>query len=280
MSENWNTVLQAKTPLFSVPVKEIFRYRELILALVKRNYAVQYKQTILGPLWLVFSMVINSGIFSFVFGYVGGFATEGVPYFLYYMTGSVVWEMFASCFSSNTSVLLDNSYLFGKVYFPRLIVPIANILFNGIRIIVKLGVVFVVWGIYYFRGMANMFGFSIVFLIPIALIAGVMGASLGLIVSCLTVKYRDFSHITGLLITGMMYVSPVMYSISQLPIVLQNVVYINPMSSIVELFRYCILGVGNASFVHLFYSLIFSIIICIVSLVIFNQTEKTFIDII
>lgn len=280
MSKNWTTVIEPKVPLFRVPVKEIIKYRELVWTLVKRNYEVQYKQTILGPLWLIFSLIINSGIFSFVFGYVGKFSSDGTPYFLFYMTGSVVWDFFISCFGSNTGVLLENSYLFGKVYFPRLIMPIANILFNSIRVGIKFIVTMVAWLFFYLAGDAQMIGAKILFVIPIAFLMSMLGTAMGLIVSCITIKYRDFAHMVGLLTTVMMYVSPVIYSPSQLPEFIQGMVYINPVSSFVEVFRYCVLGTGEINAIALLYSTIFTLVLTMVAIVLFNQTEKDFIDII
>ena len=280
MSKNWTTVIEPKVPLLRVPVREIIKYRELVWTLVKRNYEVQYKQTILGPLWLIFSLIINSGIFSFVFGYVGKFSSDGTPYFLFYMTGSVIWDFFISCFGSNTGVLLENSYLFGKVYFPRLIMPLANVLFNVIRVGIKFLVTMLVWLFFYLNGDVEMIGIKILFVIPIALFMSMMGTALGLIVSCVTIKYRDFSHMVGLLTTLMIYVSPVMYSPTQLPEFIQGLVYLNPVSSYVEAFRFCMLGSGGIHVLSLIYSTIFTLILTMVAVVLFNQTEKDFIDII
>jgi len=280
MEKEWSTVIEPKTSLFNIPVREIIKYRELVWTLVKRNYEVQYKQTILGPLWLIFNLIINSGIFSFVFGYVGNFDTDGTPYFLFYMAGSVVWDLFANCFTSNTSVLMDNSYLFGKVYFPRLIMPIANILFNAIRNGIKFLVTIFVWLIFYLNGDVAMISVRIIGIIPLALIAGLLGAAMGMIVSCLTIKYRDFTHVTGIAITVLMYASPVMYTTSQLPEAIRNYVYINPMSAVVEAFRYCVIASGQINYMALIYSIVFTIITGGIAIVLFNQTEKNYIDII
>ncbi|MBR5635490.1 MAG: ABC transporter permease, partial [Pseudobutyrivibrio sp.] len=229
---------------------------------------------------LIFNLIINSGIFSFVFGYVGNFKTDGTPYFLFYMTGSVVWDFFSNCFFGNTMVLMENSYLFGKVYFPRLIMPISNVLFNLIRTGIKFGVTLIVWLGFYFSGNAQMISFKILGVIPLVLLGGIMGMSLGMIVSCLTIKYRDFTHMTSLLITMLMYFSPVMYTTGQLPAAAQKYMYLNPMSAVVEAFRYCMIGGAPINWNALCYSLICTIVITIIALVYFNQTEKDFIDII
>ena len=196
------------------------------------------------------------------------------------MTGSVVWDFFISCFGSNTGVLLENSYLFGKVYFPRLIMPIANILFNIIRVGIKFVVTMTAWLIFYLMGDASMIGVQILFVIPIAILMSMLGTAMGLIVSCVTIKYRDFSHMVGLLTTIMMYVSPVMYSPTQLPKFIQGMVYLNPVSSYVEAFRFCVLGSGEIHLLPLIYSTVFTLVLTMIAVVLFNQTEKDFIDII
>lgn len=280
MSNTWSTVIKPKTGLFNIPVKEIEQYKGLILTLVKRNYEVQYKQTILGPIWMIIGLIFSSGIFSFVFGYVGRFSSDGTPYFLFYMSGAIMWEFFSACFNSNTSVLMNNSYLYGKVYFPRLIMPIANVVFEAVRTGIKFLVCIVVWIFFFTQGKALFMGWQILLLIPIAFATALMGMSCGLILSCLTIKYRDFNHLTGLAMSLLLYASPVLYSTSQLSEKLQKVVYINPMSSFIEAFRYCMTGSGSVNTLAIIYSLVFTVIVTILGLIMFNQTEKTFIDII
>lgn len=280
MSKTWSTVIKPKTGLFSIPFREIYSYRGLIFTLVKRNYEVQYKQTILGPAWMILSLIFSSGIFSFVFGYVGNFSSDGTPYFLFYMTGSIIWDYFSMCFSSNTGVLLENSYLFGKVYFPRLVVPISNVFFNLIKSGVKFLVCVVVWIIFFCKGQAMFMGWYLLLIIPLTILTGIMGMSAGLIVSCMTIKYRDFNHLTGIAMQLLLYASPVLYSVKELPHWLQKIVFINPMSSFVEAFRFCMTGSGMIHWEAILYSVIVTILIGLFSLVLFNQTERTFIDII
>lgn len=280
MSKKWSTVIKPKTGLCSIPIKEIEQYKGLIFTLVKRNYEVQYKQTILGPIWMIFGLIFSSGIFSFVFGSVGNFSSDGTPYFLFYMSGVIMWEFFLECFKSNTGVLMNNSYLFGKVYFPRLIMPIANVVFEAVRTGIKFFVCVVVWIFFLTQHDAQFMGTKMLFLIPITFATALLGMSCGLILSCLTIKYRDFNHLTGIAMSLLLYASPVLYSTSQLSKVLRKLVYLNPMSSYIEAFRYCMTGSGCVNEMALLYSIILTMIVTVIGLVIFNQTEKTFIDII
>lgn len=191
-----------------------------------------------------------------------------------------MWEFFSACFNSNTGVLMNNSYLYGKVYFPRLIMPIANVVFEAVRTGIKFLVCIVVWIFFLIQHDAQFMGVKMLLLIPIALATAFMGMSCGLIMSCLTIKYRDFNHLTGIAMSLLLYASPVLYSTSQLPEGLQKVVYINPMSSYVEAFRYCMTGSGAVNCMALIYSSVFTLIVTVIGLIMFNQTEKTFIDII
>jgi len=280
MSDNWSTIVTPKTKLFDFPFKELKQYKGLIFTLVKRNYEVQYKQTILGPLWMVFGLIFNSGIFSFIFGYVGNFSSDGTPYFLFYMSGSIIWDLFSACFAGNTNLFQDNAYLFGKVYFPRMVVPVSNSLFQVFKTSIKFLVCLVVWAIFMFRGETHFAGFYVLMLLPVSIIAIIMGTSIGIIVACMTIKYRDFSHLTGIAMTLLLYASPVMYSINTLPEWLQKLVLINPMSSIIEIFRIGLTGTGTIHWWALLYSVIFTFVVSILGLVLFNQTEKTFIDLV
>lgn len=278
--QEWKTIIKPKTGLLDLPFREVWEYRGLAYRLVKRNYEVQYKQTILGPFWMWFNLIISSGLFSFVFGYVGNFASDGIPYFLFYMSASVIWDFFSGSVNANTRIFIDNTYLFGKVYFPRLIVPLSNMLFEFVRFCVRLIVYFFVWFFFITNGQIGLPGWQIIFVPLLTFEAGIMGTALGMLVSSLTTKYRDLSHMIGLGLQILMYISPVLYPISQLPGFLQKIVMLNPMSSIIEAFRFALTGSGQIHWNWLLYSTIFMICIMLLSMVLFNQTEKTFIDIV
>ena len=274
------TVIDSKPRLLNIPVQEIVKYKDLIFTLVKRNYKIQYKQTILGPFWLVFGLIVNTGIFSLIFGYIGNFSSDGVPYVLFYLTGTMGWDYFSGCFGHNKNVFKDNAYIMGKVYFPRLVVPISNMVYELIRVGVKLIVTIIVWIFFFSRGEALFMGWWILLLIPTIFLCGLTGTAFGMIISSLTTKYRDFSHLTGALMSIMMYASPILYSVSDAPEWLKTVVHINPISAYIEMIRYSITGTGNINPWAVLYSILFTAILAFVAVIKYNQTEKTFIDIV
>lgn len=280
MTEKWMNIVEPKTKLLDIPVREVFQYRSMIYMLVKRNYQIQYKQTILGPLWIVFSTIFSTGLMSFIFGYVGKFETDGIPYFLFYLPASILWGFFSACMGSNSRVFLDNAFLFGKVYFPRLVVPVANVVFEFVRFLLQMAVFIGVWIYFYLRGEAGFMGCYLLLIPVLVLECGLLGMSIGLFVSSMTTKYRDMNHFVNFGMQLMMYAAPVMYSVSQLPEILQKLVMLNPMASVVEAFRFCLTGSGMIHWGALAYSLIVTAAVLTGSLILFNQTEKDFIDII
>ena len=274
------TIISSEKRIWNVDPKEIWNYRSLVMTLFKRNYSLQYKQTILGPLWIVFNVILNTGIFTVVFGYVGKMSSDGVPYFLFCLVGNVLWNLFSACFYSNTGVLLENAYLFGKVYFPRLIVPISNALLSLVRALLQFVVLIIVLAVFIVRGEASFTGLHMILAIPLFFLVMIMGTSLGLIISSLTVKYRDFSHLTGAIMSVLMYISPVLYPTSQLSPMIKSFVYVNPMSSYIEAFRYCITGTGGVHIPAILYSTLFTITVFLMALIMYGQAEKNFIDIV
>ncbi len=280
MEKTWQTEIGAKPKLWNLDLREIWQYKSLIWMLFKRNYSLQYKQTILGPFWVVFNVIISTGIFTLVFGYVGKMSSDGIPYFLFCISGNVAWNLFSTCLSSNTRVLLDNSYLFGKVYFPRLIVPISNALLCFVRSMLQFMVCLLVWLFFLLKSEVTFTGLKLLGMIPILLIACIMGTSIGLIISALTVKYRDFEHLIGITMSALMYISPVLYPTSQLSPMIRNFVYFNPVSSLIEAFRYCLTGTGLVFWPGIIHSICFTVVVTIVGLMLYGRAEKNFIDII
>jgi lipopolysaccharide transport system permease protein len=280
MDKAWRTEINCKTKLWNVDIKEIWQYKGLIWILFKRNYSLQYKQTILGPFWMIFNIVFNTGVFTLVFSYVGNMSSDGVPYFLFCLSGTVVWNLFSSCFYGNTHVLMENSYLFGKVYFPRLTVPLSNLLLCLVRGLLQFGVCAIAWIIFLIRGEVAFTGLKLLGIIPLFLMTSLMGTALGLIISALTVKYRDFDHLTGVAMSALMYISPMLYPTSQMPLILRKFVYLNPMSSFIEDFRYCLTGTGTVYIPGTVYGIAFTIAVTLLGLIMYGRAEKSFIDII
>ena len=280
MESKWQVEIDGKPKLWNFNLRELWQFRSLIWMLYKRNYSVQYKQTILGPFWMIFGVVFNTGIFTLVFGYVGNMESDGIPYFLFCLSGNIIWTLFASCLLGNTRVLMENAYLFGKVYFPRLAVPVANGLLNMMKCLIQLIVCAGVWVFFLVRGEVVFTGLPLLGMIPLLLLSAFMGTSLGMIISSLTVKYRDLGHVAGIGVQGLMYVSPVLYPVSQLSPILRRIVYLNPMSAFIEAFRYCLTGTGNIYWPGMVYGIVFSIVITIMGLILFGKTEKNFVDIV
>lgn len=276
----WTTTVLPHTRWNDIPFAEIWQYKGLVRMLVKRNYEVEYKQTILGIWWMILGPIFSSGLFSFVFGTVGGFSSDGIPYFLFYLAASILWNLFSGCVESNTTVFLANAYLYGKVYFPRMIIPLANVLFEFIRFLIRFAVCICVWLYFFSKGQVPFMGWYLLLIIPILIVTAIMGMSLGMIISSVTVKYRDLHHVTGFLMQALFYTSPVLYSASNLPAFIQKVIYINPTSSLIEAFRYAITGGGAVNWEKLLYSVIVALILFVFGLILFNQTEKSFVDIV
>ncbi|MCR5721788.1 MAG: ABC transporter permease [Lachnospiraceae bacterium] len=280
MEKTWRITIGSRPKLWNVDFKEIWQYKSLVWMLFKRNYSLQYKQTILGPLWMIFNVIFSTGIFTLVFGYVGKMSSDGVPYFLFCLSGNVIWNLFSTCFNSNTRVLMENSYLFGKVYFPRLIVPISNALLCIVRSLLQFMVCLAGWLFYLIRGEVAFMGLSILGTLPLLLLASLMGTAAGIIISSLTVKYRDFDHLTGIAMSALMYISPVLYPTSQLSPLFRKLVYFNPMSAPIEAFRYCLTGTGTIYWPGMLYSIGLTVVLLILGLIMYGRAEKSFIDIV
>ena len=278
--KQWKTIIEPKTRLLDLPLREIWQYRGLIFMLVKRNYEIQYKQTILGPGWMIINPILSSGLFSLIFGYVGNFSSDGIPYFLFCMSATIIWNYFAGCVTSNTSIFLANAYLFGKVYFPRMVVPISNVIFEFIRFFIQFIVCCLVWLYFFIQGQVAFTGWYLLGLVILVFETALLGMAVGMIVSSLTTKYRDLTHLVGFGMQLLMYLAPVLYPISDLPRFLQKIVLINPMASIVEAFRFAMTGAGDIHWFALLYSTVFAVVAAFGSMNLYNQTEKTFIDIV
>lgn len=278
--EQWKTIIEPKTRLLDIPFRELWQYRSMVFMLVKRNYQVQYKQTILGPLWIILSLVLSSGLFSVVFGYVGNFTSGDIPYFPFNMSAGVLWTFFAGCVNGNTGIFINNTYLFEKIYFPRMVIPVSQAIFELIRFVIQLLVFAVVWGVYFLRGQVEFMGAYLLLLPLLVLESGLFGMAVGMIVSSLTIRYRDLSHSMNFLMQLLMYASPVLYPVSQLPGSLQKLMLLNPVSSVIEAFRFCLTGSGTIRWGVLLYSTAATALVLFLALILFHQAEKNFIDVV
>lgn len=272
-------LITSKHNAFDLKLGEVWKYRDLIVLFTQRNFVTRYKQTVLGPTWLFINPIISSLIYCFIFGGIAGINTGEVPQMLFYMSGNAIWIFFSSCVTKNASTFTANANVFGKVYFPRLTTPISNILTAGIEFFIQMIMVLAFLG-YYLAIDAVHPNFAMWPLIVLVLIElGIMGMGVGIIVSSLTTKYRDLSILVGFAVQLWMYVTPVVYPLSQADNdLLRNFLLINPVTAPAEVYRYALLGQGEINAVALVWSVVFTVIVAVLGIMVFNKVEKTFMD--
>lgn len=265
--------------LFDLKLKEVWKYRDLIILFTKRSFTVQYKQTVLGPAWLFINPIISSLIYCFIFGGLAGMGTDGIPQILFYMSGNAIWTFFSTCLSGNASTFTANAGVFGKVYFPRLTTPISNVLSSVIRFGIQMIMVLVFLVFYMIKGEVAP-NFLAWLLIPVILLhLGLMGMSLGIIISSMTTKYRDLSVLVGFGIQLWMYITPIVYPLTQAGDKWYRwILLVNPVTAPVEVFRYALLGNGTIAPGYLVWSWVFTIVVAVFGIMVFNKVERTFMD--
>lgn len=283
--EHWLYVISPKQKLIDLNLREVWHYRDLLILFVKRNIITVYKQTILGPLWYFIQPLFTSVIFTLIFNNMANIPTgDGVPSFLFNLAGITAWNYFKECLTGTSDTFRQNQGMFGKVYFPRVIMPLSVVFTNlvkyGIQVLVFIG--FYVYYAFFTNKAENTSIQTAVILIPLLIMfMALLGLGLGMIVSSLTTKYRDLKFLIGFGVQLLMYGSAVMYPLSYFKEKLPNISWIveyNPMTTIIEAFRYMTLGVGDYSTANMLYTGVISFVIFIIGLIIFNRTEKSFID--
>ena len=272
-------VITPHQKLWSVDFREIWRYRDLIELFVKRNIVVQYKQTILGPLWYLIQPILTVIMNMVVFGGIAKMSTDGVPQVLFYMAGNVCWFYFSDCLNQTSSTFTANQAMFGKVYFPRLVVPISTVISNLLRFGIQIGL-FVVFYLYFFFSGSDISPNWAVVLVPVfvVMLAG-LGLGFGILVSSMTTKYRDLTILFTFIVQLWMYATPIVYPISMVPKgTLRTLIMVNPMTSIIEAFKYAVLGQGYFSWGALGYSFAFMAVLLVLGIVVFNKVQRSFMD--
>ncbi len=275
----YHTHITSKHKLFSLNLKEVWQYKDLIALFTKRSFVLTYKQTVLGPAWIFLNPLISSLIYAFVFGGIAGIGTDGIPSILFYLCSNAIWTFFAACLTTNATTFTANAGVFGKVYFPRLTTPISNVLSAMIRFGVQM--ILVVGFLVYYVAMGEVSPNWLAWLtIPLELIhLGLLGLGLGIIISSMTTKYRDLTVLVGFGVQLWMYITPIVYPISQLGTGWMEVILMsNPVTPAVEVLRYAILGQGTISPLFLGISWVVTILVVILGIMIFNKVEKTFMD--
>lgn len=278
-TQQYHTHITSEHKWFDLKLKEVWQYRDLIWLFTKRSFVLSYKQTVLGPLWLFISPIITSIIHAFVFGGIAGIETDGVPQLLFYMSGNAIWGVFSSSLTGNANTFTGNAGVFGKVYFPRLTTPLSNVLSTMIRFGIQM-IMVVVFLVYYIITGAVHPNYLACLLIPVILIhLGIMGLGCGIIISSMTTKYRDLNVLIGFGIQLWMYITPIVYPLSQIENeTARSLLMLNPATAPIELFRYALLGQGTVSVFALAISGVFTVIVAVLGIMIFNKVEKTFMD--
>lgn len=286
MDKTWKTVT-AKRHLFDFKVKELYDYRDLIFLFVKRTFVSRYKQTILGPLWAIIQPLLTTVIFTVVFGSLAGLTISDsysnmdifIPEFVFYLSGTICWAYFSGCLTETSNTFITNSAIMGKVYFPRLVMPISTIFSQLISFIIQFVMFFVIWGYYVLRGTTDIQIKTTILLAPLLVLQiGILGMGFGTIISSLTTKYRDLAMLVTFGVQLWQYATPVAYGIGLIPEKYAFWYLLNPMSSIIVTFRYAFFGTGYFDLVTYGISWITTIVVLIISVLLFNRVERTFMD--
>lgn len=281
------TIITPYHKLWSVDFKEIWRYRDLIELFVKRNIVVQYKQTILGPLWYLIQPILTVAMNMIVFGGIAKMSTDGIPQPLFYMAGNVCWFYFADCLNQTSTTFTTNQQMFGKVYFPRLVVPIATVISNLLRFVIQLGLFVVMW-IWFFANenlnlnanfdVLNILGVIVIVFVIVVMLAG-LGLGFGILISSMTTKYRDLTILFTFIVQLWMYGTPIVYPLSMVTDpTLRLCIMANPLTSVIEAFKYVTLGHGYLSWGALGYSFAFMAVLLVLGVVVFNKVQRSFMD--
>lgn len=278
-NDSWHLTIRPQSGLFQVNLKDIWRYRDLLRMFVKRDVITVYKQTILGPVWYVVQPILTTAIYVLVFGRIAKLSTDGLPMILFYLAGIVIWNYFSESFNLTSQTFVKNQQIFGKVYFPRLIMPLANVASGLIKFLIQFGFFLVIYFYFIFSGNPAIHpNIYILFTPVLVLLMAGLGLGFGIIFTSLTTKYRDLTFLIKFGVQLLMYASPVIYPVSTIPDKYKIYILANPLTSILEGFKYAFLGAGTFSWLHIGYSALFTVVVLFAGILIFNRTEKTFMD--
>jgi lipopolysaccharide transport system permease protein len=273
----WSRIISPQVNPFRIDLKELVSYKDLLFILVRRDIIAIYKQTVLGPIWFLFGPIFTALTFTFTFSAIAHISTDGLPGPLFYLSGTILWNYFQAVFGNASNTFTSNAHIFSKVYFPRIIPSLSSVISNLLKLGLQL-LVFLIFLIYYashHKAHPNHY----IFLFPLlVIIMGLMGLGMGLVISSLTVKYRDMNQLTGPMIMLIMYASPIIYPSSSVPEFLKPYIHLNPLVPIIDIFRYSFTGAGAHDSYGLLYSFVFSVLLLFSGIFIFNRVEKDFID--
>ena len=277
----WLFEITPKNKFFSLNLKEVWQYRDLLLLFVKRDVVTVYKQTVLGPLWYLIQPLFTSVTFTIVFNNLAGISTGVVPSFLFNLASITVWNYFTTCLNGTSNTFGNNAGIFGKVYFPRIIAPLTVVISNLIKFVIQLLIFLAFYVYFYLQGASIYFTGATVFFPFIIVLMGILGLGLGMIISALVTKYRDLTYLIGFGVQLLMYVSAVVYPMNLIQEKMPNYAWIvkyNPLAYCIETTRYMLLGIGELPVWGMFYTFIVTVVVLLIGIVLFNHTEKSFID--
>lgn len=278
-SEDWSLIVKGHTSLFDVKFNDLWHYRDLLFLFVKRDFISFYKQTVLGPLWFFIQPLFTTLVFTFVFGNLAKISTDGLPQQLFYLSGITAWNYFSDCLTKTSTVFRDNASIFGKVYFPRLIMPLSIVVSNLIRFIVQLMLLAFMMIYFAIQGANFQVTYAILFFPFLVVLMALLGLGMGLIITAMTTKYRDLTFLVTFGVQLLMYGTTVIYPLSYAREKGYGTwVELNPMTGIIEAFRYAFLGKGEFTIWSICYSVIVTLIVLFLGIIIFNKTEKNFVD--
>lgn len=276
--EHWDVVITPQKSLFELNLREVWQYQDLLLLFVRRDFVAMYKQTILGPLWYFIQPILTTLMFTVVFGRIAKISTDGLPPMLFYLAGITNWNYFSACLGTVARTFTSNQGIFGKVYFPRLVTPLSIVISNMIKYGIQLALFFGFYVYFALKGSpAQVNAYALLFPLLVIMLAG-LGLGFGLVITSMTTKYRDLVFLLQFGIQLAMYATPVIYPLSQIPEQYQWIAVLNPMTSVIETFKYGFLGQGTFSWAYLGYSFGFMVVLLLAGTIIFNRTEKNFMD--
>ena len=275
--KEWDEIIKPKKHLFDLNLKELFSHKDLIILLVKRDFIALYKQTILGPLWYFIQPLLTTLMFMFVFNRVADISTGTIPPILFYLSGLLPWNYFAQNVTNTSNTFINNAHIFGKVYFPRLTVPVSIVISGLISFSIQFILFIIIYIIYFFQIQLHL-TFQLFFIPILLLITACLSLGFGILISALTTKYKDLRFLIQFGIQLLMYATPVIYPINNISKNYQFFIMLNPMTPVIEAFRFCFFGEGVFQWLFILYSAIFSIFVLVLGIVTFNKVERTFMD--
>lgn len=274
----WDLVIEPPKGWFDLHLRDLWRYRDLMGLFVRRDFVAVYKQTVLGPLWHLIQPLLTTLMFTVVFGRIAGLPTDGVPPFAFYMAGTTIWSYFANCLTRTSNTFIANAGIFGKVYFPRMVVPASTVMSQLIAFAIQFGFFLCFYAFFWLQGAAIRPNWAIGLLPALLLLMAGLGLGFGIVISSLTTKYRDLQVLVGFGVQLWMYATPVIYPLSTMPGRFRWLLVANPMTAVVETFRYGFFGVGTFSWAYLGYSAAFTVLLLLAGTAVFNRVERTFMD--